>query len=170
MSNVTLEQAAKALYEGDGGRPEIWENIGDELRQTYRDRAAESTDVDIRATNISIGKTSTLLAERRFYDDTYLYSKEGAWLFICDAAVVRGPSGRETVRTKRDVLAFDNAEILLSAVALGGWSEAPLDGNPQWKPTREQVEVETRRSQLAVSMRSAFAALRPEIEAGPEET
>lgn len=111
----------------------------------------------MRITNIRIGPKSTLLAEKRFYDDTYLYDQSGAWLFICDAIVVRGPSGREMVRAKRDVLRFDDADAMADAVALGGWTEAPLDGNPRWKPTREQIEAESKRSRLAASMRKAFA-------------
>lgn len=134
-----IERAAKALYEGDGGRPEIWENIGDELRQTYRDKAAA---VDTRTTTIKVGKGSTVLAERRFYEDTYLIGDDGsAILFICDAAVVRGPSGREKVRSKHDVLEFDSSEALVAAVAESDWAEAPLDKKPRWTPSREQVET-----------------------------
>jgi hypothetical protein len=90
----------------------------------------------MRQTAFPIGRGSTLLAERRFYDNTFLKGDDGGtMLFILDAALVRGPSGRERLRTKRDVIGFPDEASMLNAVTGGGWVEAPLDGKPRWKPT-----------------------------------
>jgi hypothetical protein len=88
-----------------------------------------------------IGPKTTLLAERRFYDDTYLVDDTTgeAVLFICDGVVIRGPSGRVMVRSNRDAITFPSVDALVEAVTEGGWKEAPMDGEPQWKPTREQI-------------------------------
>lgn len=88
----------------------------------------------MRESNITVGHGSTLIAEARFYDDTYLNADTGPVLFILDAAVVRGPSGRERLRTKRNVIDFPDVDTLLAAVKDGEWIEAPVGNDPEWRP------------------------------------
>ena len=90
----------------------------------------------MRTTTIQISNKSTLLAEQRFYDNTFLTGTDGSVvLFVCDAAYVRGPSGRKQLRTKRDAIEFDNESVMLAELQDGGWVEAPLEDDRQWKPT-----------------------------------
>ena len=101
-----------------------------------------STRTETRKTAVTIGKGSVLLAEQRFYDDTYLIGDDtgSVMVFILDAALVRGPSGRERLRTDRDVLELPSVDAMVAAIQEGGWVEAPLDGNPRWRPEVAQLD------------------------------
>ena len=89
---------------------------------------------EARRTAFQINRGSTLLAEQRFYDNTYLVGDTGPVVFILDVALVRGPSGRERLRTKRDVIDFPDDAAMLTAIRNGGWAEAPLEDDRDWKP------------------------------------
>jgi hypothetical protein len=104
---------------------------------------------DLRETAIRIGPTMELVAERRFYAGTFLIDDQGSKssghcsLFVTDAAIVRNPAGRETLRVRRDVLEFPDEASMLSAVVDGGWFEADeMEENPRWRPTAAMVLAE----------------------------
>lgn len=87
---------------------------------------------------IRVGPQSTVLRERRFYQNIYLSNDDGkVTAFITDAAEVRGPSGRVQLRTVNDVIDFDNSEDLVTAIIDGQWLERPDDRS--WKPQLSQL-------------------------------
>lgn len=92
--------------------------------------------------SLRISNRSTVLAQRRFYNDTYLTDYTGhVWLFVVDAAEVRGPSGRVQLRIARDVVEFDSSETMVKAIEGGDWRECPEDRD--WKPRLSQLVAQT---------------------------
>ncbi len=86
---------------------------------------------------VRVGKGSRIVADRWYYDPTYLLNHDGrATLFLRHFAVVETAAGNRTLRIGNDVEAFDNDDDMVTAIEARHMSEAPQEYNDDrgWVP------------------------------------
>ena len=100
----------------------------------HKDRITPS-DVPDR---VIIKKTSRIVAERWYYDPTYLLGpgKDDASLFVRHFALVETKSGKRSVRVVFNVEFYANSDLMVSAIKDRGMSEVPQEfcDDRSWEP------------------------------------
>ena len=88
---------------------------------------------------IRIGKGSRIVAERWYYDPTYLHGpdkKDGLMLFVRHFALVETKSGKRDVRVRINVEVYANSDLMAAAIEDRDMVEVPqeFDDDRGWRP------------------------------------
>ena len=95
------------------------------MRTTRSDRAP-----------VRVGKGSRVVADRWYYDPTYLVGDDDVMIFVRHFAIVETAAGNRTLRIGYDVEGFDTTAEMVAAIEARHMSEAPQEYNDDrgWVP------------------------------------
>ncbi len=104
---------------------------------------------DVRVGNaIQLGKGSRIVADRWYYDPTYLHDGKddqqiNVKLFTRHFAIVETAAGNRTLRMAFDVEPFDDDDAMVAAILNRKMSEAPQEWNADrdWIPPELDVDA-----------------------------